>query len=359
MILANEIDGKAAAWLSELCARGHLPDMTIDARDIQLLNGSDLDGYTQVHLFAGIGGWPLALELAGWPREREVWTGSCPCQPFSVAGKRKGASDERDLWPEMFRLIKERRPATIFGEQVASADVVGTQLEADFLVAVQTGEFARANKLAKRLAQSRAFHYHPRWLTRIRSDLASIGYSLRWKVLGAHSVGAPQIRQRLYWVADRSGFGRKRIRQSWGRGAGFEDDGAGYGPIRLADAAGGETLAADARQLEPRDGGAGDAGRLGDAESARPSRSRPNMHVKRANADGAGDPWRPYTLIPCRDPKRGIVHRRVPTEPAFQPLAARLPARVVRLRGYGNSIVPQVGAAFVKAFLETEMEKSA
>lgn len=66
-------------------------------------------------------GWAIALALAGWPEDREVWTGSCPCQPFSSAGRQKGKSDERHLWPVWFELIKAVQPATIYGEQVASA----------------------------------------------------------------------------------------------------------------------------------------------------------------------------------------------------------------------------------------------
>ena len=51
----------------------------------------------------------LALRLAGWPDDRPVWTGSCPCQPFSAAGEGKAADDERHLWPDWFPLIAERR----------------------------------------------------------------------------------------------------------------------------------------------------------------------------------------------------------------------------------------------------------
>ena len=60
------------------------------------------------------------LEWAGW--EGPVWTGSCPCQPFSSAGLRAGSDDPRHLWPAWFRLIRECRPDTVFGEQVPGAD---------------------------------------------------------------------------------------------------------------------------------------------------------------------------------------------------------------------------------------------
>ena len=80
------------------------------------------EGFDQVHLFAGIGGWSHALRLAGWPDDQPVWTGSCPCQPLSVAGRRQGHADERHLWPAFHRLIAERRPPIVFGEQVASGD---------------------------------------------------------------------------------------------------------------------------------------------------------------------------------------------------------------------------------------------
>ena len=170
----NEFDPFAAKWLKNLW-----PEAVIDDRDIRDVQAADVAGFERCHFFGGIGGWELALQLAGWPAGREVWTGSCPCQPFSSAGKRKGVQDERHLWPEWFRLIKEVRPQTIFGEQVASADVVGTQLEAAFVKSVQDGDFARANKLAKRLAQSNGFHYWARWVDRVQADLAASRRGIR------------------------------------------------------------------------------------------------------------------------------------------------------------------------------------
>lgn len=121
----NEHDQKTAAWLRSLILAGAIPDGHVDERSIADVHPSDLKGYTQCHFFAGIGGWSYALQLAGWLSDRPVWTGSCPCQPFSTAGKGLAQADERHLWPVFFDLIRQRRPPIVFGEQVASAAVVG------------------------------------------------------------------------------------------------------------------------------------------------------------------------------------------------------------------------------------------
>ena len=121
----NENDPHAAQWLRNLIAAGHIAPGEVDERDIRDVVPADLAGFTQCHWFAGIGVWSLALRQAGWPDDRPVWTGSCPCQPFSAAGKGKGIKDARHLWPDWFGLIRECRPPVIFGEQVASPQVIG------------------------------------------------------------------------------------------------------------------------------------------------------------------------------------------------------------------------------------------
>lgn len=160
----NDFEPFVCGWLTNLISAGHLPQGDVDGRSICDIEPGELRGYRQCHFFAGIGGWPYALQLAGWPEDKEIWTGSCPCQPFSAAGKRKALQDERDLWPAFFRLVAECRPEHIFGEQVESAIADG-------------------------------------WLDRICDDLGGEGYTVRAAVLPACSVGAPHRRYRLFWVA--------------------------------------------------------------------------------------------------------------------------------------------------------------
>ena len=159
----NEIDPHAAAWLRELIKAGHIASGDVDERSITDVQPDDLRGYDQCHFFAGIGGWSDALRLAGWPDDRPVWTGSCPCQPFSSAsgGLGKRLEDRRHLWPVWFRLIAASRPRAVFGEQVADA-----------------GD----------------------WFDGVCHDLEALGYEIGASVLPACSVGFDHIRHRIYFV---------------------------------------------------------------------------------------------------------------------------------------------------------------
>lgn len=161
----NEIDPYAAQWLRNLMAVGAIPAGDVDERSIEDIKPDELRGYSQCHFFAGIGGWAYALALAGWPDGRSVWTGSCPCQPFSEAGKRAGLADKRHLWPAWFHLIRECRPPVVFGEQVAAA--------------VRHG-----------------------WLDGVVSDLEGSGYAVGSSILSASAADAPHRRDRLWFVAD-------------------------------------------------------------------------------------------------------------------------------------------------------------
>lgn len=161
----NENDRFAAAWLRELIAGGHIAEGEVDEREIREVEPADLKGFTQCHFFAGIGVWSYALRSAGWGDDEPVWTGSCPCQPFSSAGKRLGTADVRHLWPEWWRLIEERHPDVVFGEQVASPDGLA-------------------------------------WLDIVQTDLEGAGYAFAPFDLCAAGFGAPHQRQRLYFVAE-------------------------------------------------------------------------------------------------------------------------------------------------------------
>lgn len=387
MTYYNEFDRHAAAWLRELGKAGEIEPGEVDERSIADVTADDVRRYTRCHWFAGIGGWDYALRLAGWPTNRPVWTGSCPCQPYSAAGKRKGHKDERDLWPVFYGLIKEARPSVIFGEQVASSDVIGSSVEAAFVDAVQRGDYARANKLAKRVVTQPAFHSHPRWITRVRADLEGVGYAVRWSILGAHSVQAPHIRQRLYWVANatepRAGEDERQLRGMSGWRC--ED-----GRLAYRESEGRSGMVAERETgigKRSRVGGGCTVGRLADADVTRPlssthrgihsgekSTGTRDVELERCGGDcrlehttsdgrgewrtkpggrsiagGCGDSfWSDSILIPCRDGKA----RRL--KPGIEPLVDGIPGRVGLLRGYGNAIVPQVAAAFIRAFLETE-----
>ena len=161
----NEIDPYAAAWLRNLIKDGHIADGVVDERSISDVKPEELYEFTQCHFFAGIGVWSHALRSAGWEDNRPVWTGSCPCQPFSGAGTRKGMADERHLWPHWFHLIEECQPPTVFGEQVASKDGLG-------------------------------------WIDLVQADMEGADYAIGAFDLCSAGFGAPHIRQRLWFVAD-------------------------------------------------------------------------------------------------------------------------------------------------------------
>ena len=185
----NEYDTFNAAGLRELIADGLIAEGDVDERSISLVQPGDLRGYTQCHFFAGIGGWSRALRLAGWPDDEPVWTGSCPCQPFSVAGERRGTEDDRHLWPRFSYLIKECSPVVVFGEQVAAA----------------AGE-VNGNC----------------WLDLVQADMERAGYAFGSAVFPAAGVGAPHLRDRLYFVADSGRIRHGSIRQAGECG---QDDG--------------------------------------------------------------------------------------------------------------------------------------
>lgn len=317
MTYYNENDPKAAAWLRELISRGLIAPGIVDERSILDVRSTDLSGYAQCHFFAGIGGWSYALRLAGWPDDRPVWTGSCPCQPFSAAGKGLGTEDPRHLWPEFRRLIKVGKPAIVFGEQVASKAGRG-------------------------------------WLAGVRLDLEALGYGVGAADLCAAGSGAPHIRQRLYWVAD-AGYEQAGRPADAGEAQGWRafGDASGCGATsRLANANGIDTGAerqqrSGEQRQQPQDGRVGGMVYPERPEAARLGRERLSLEPEQETGrPGHGVAWSDFEVIGCADGKA----RR--TQSGLFPLAHGIPARMGRLRGYGNAIVPQCAQAFIEACCE-------
>jgi DNA (cytosine-5)-methyltransferase 1 len=290
----NENDQKIAAWLKELIKRGLVADGEVDTRSIVDVRPDDVAGFTQCHWFAGIGGWSLALRIAGWSDDRAVWTGSCPCQPFSLAGKGDGFADERHLWPAWHWLIQQRRPVVVFGEQVASP-------------------------------AGRA------WLDLVSTDMEGIVYALGAAVLPVACVGAPGERHRLWFVADTNGERRQKQRLhlcEWQPRSALLEVARGREAVWLGDASG-EGLA-----LGPLED---------DGPRALRIEGRAIGEAGLARGFWAGADWLYHSDGKYR-----------PVEPGTFPLAARLPGDVDQIRGYGNAINPYVAAEFIAAYLEAE-----
>ncbi|HBZ8434961.1 TPA: DNA cytosine methyltransferase [Klebsiella aerogenes] len=328
----NEIDPFAAQWLRNLIAAGHIAPGEVDERSIEDVTPDDLRGFTQCHFFAGIGVWPHSLRLAGWPDDKPVWTGSCPCQPFSAAGKGDGFADERHLWPHFFHLISERRPQHVFGEQVASGN---------------------ANT----------------WFDLVQADLEGVGYAFGLVPFTSAGIGAPHIRERAYWVAhssseqyhqcNYSADERRRSRNS-------EQNRLGGGLDRMANAS------SDRREQWCQ----GSEAKKGRKERSISGRELPNRseryplsdiqqaslrEIKCISTLEVNGFWRDADWLLCRDGKwrpvepgtfplvDGAAARMGRVEPGVARVASS--NRVGRLKGYGNAINAQAAAEFIRAYV--------
>lgn len=290
----NEWEPYPAQWLRNLIKGGLIADGEVDERSIKDVKADDLKNFTQCHFFAGIGGWSGALRLAGWPDERPVWTGSCPCQPFSVAGSHKGKEDDRHLWPQWMHHIRECNPSTIFGEQVTGAIAHG-------------------------------------WFDDVVEGLEKEGYAVGAAVIPACGVGAPHRRERLWFVAHSGSAGRrKRLlcqrennEQPLKEGRSIISSQPSETPTSMAYA-----KSQRCRKKRP--------------DSQRPT-ERPAFGSDVSNTDR-------------RSLERPSVSRSECDFWEFEPSVGRvangIPARAYKLRAYGNAIVPQVAQAFIEAFME-------
>ena len=382
----NEIDPFAAQWLRNLIAAGHIAPGEVDERSIEDVTPDDLKGFTQCHFFAGIGVWSHSLSLAGWPDDRPVWTGSCPCQPFSAAGKGDGFADERHLWPHFFHLISERRPQHVFGEQVAAGN---------------------ANV----------------WFDLVQADLEGMGYAFGLVPFTSAGIGAPHIRERAYWVANADSVASDR--RGSVRAPGRDEYSNGGDDVRMADAnhnrqqpGQGAGCRCQCAEQGIDIGRGGENGGLGNANFARleglsgndcaegregttgPA-AAPGVYDGMANTEGSGRRerieniagvrignaeegtagrfvkhggmvdefrtlevngfWRDADWLFCRDGKwrpvepgtfplvDGAAARMGRVEPGVARVASS--NRVGRLKGYGNAINAQAAAAFIRAYM--------
>lgn len=384
----NEIDPFAAAWLRELIKAGHIAPGDVDTRSIVDVRPDDLRKYTQCHFFAGIGVWSYSLRRAGWPDSRPIWTMSCPCQPFSAAGKGGGFDDERHLWPFAHYLVEECRPAVVAGEQVASKDGLA-------------------------------------WLDLVQADMEGTGYAFGAVDTCAAGFGAPHIRQRLYWMGKRlddtagarhvrsignaetnsRNEARLRVPSSGeqvgrlgdddarleGQRSGYQTESGRYGeigPVTTTGEFGG--VGNTGRQSSEWDARTVPGSEASSRGSGRPDGDHGNGHSNASVFSGMADPaefgrdgrragearhepgalerfnglcslsgrdlrdpgptnglWRDSDWLFCRDGKWR------PVEPGTFPLAHGATARVGRLRGYGNAINAEQAQGFIEACIET------
>ena len=243
----NELDPAACAVLRELIARNVIAPGVVLEASIKDLTANDLRGFSQVHLFAGAGCWSVAARLAGWPDDKPLWTASCPCQPFSAAGKGAGVLDPRHLWPDVFRLVGQLNPRTLVGEQVSGAAGYG-------------------------------------WLDGVRADLEGEGYACEAVDIPALAVNAPHQRNRLYWVAMADASIRERQRDDnrhGSRRAGSDDEDVEHA---AGERRGEGWPEHELRGGRPAASGADVRGAVGDAIGA-------GLEGQRGNEPGASEGW--------------------------------------------------------------------
>lgn len=291
----NENDKHCVAALRELIRTGLIPDGDVDDRSIKEVSSDDIKGYTQCHFFAGIGGWAYAARLAGWGDDRQMWTGSCPCQPFSAAGKKRGADDQRHLWPDFFRLIRGCQPKIVMGEQVAGALGYG-------------------------------------WLDGVLSDLEGKNYTGEAVDIPACSIDAPNIRSRIYWYAKKGMADAECRERNWRTiepWRGREGRGVIEWPSAECIAMGN---ADDLWKLQSEGREQNIGGWDGDT-----------------NERNNGSFWSDAEWITCHDGKA----RRA--QPCIRLLVDGLPGRIPLWRGAGNAINPILAAEVIRAIMETSL----
>jgi len=294
-------------------------------------------------LFSGIGGFSLGLEATEgfetsafcdidpycrkvlqkhWPNipiyedikklkgtdigQVDVITGGYPCQPFSVAGKKKGVEDKRHLWPEYFRLVKELRPTWVIGENVSGHIKLG--------------------------------------LDSVISDLESEGYSTRTFSISASSIGAKHQRERIWIVAHtRQPF--RRVEPTWDkeslRRGTFEETKWSTNTNTTSRSSEGTEIMANSIKF-----GLEKHGHSKTTESIKRNQTVANSNSKRQQ-----EQWR--TITTQTKNKSIECSSWWETEPNVGRVVNGLPKRVDRLKSLGNSLVPQIPFYIGQTILRT------
>lgn len=339
----SENDRQKAAWIRELIKQKLVTDGEVDERSIEDVLPADLVGFRRCHFFAGVAIWDYALNCAGYDRwDITTYTASCPCQPFSTAGKGKGIADERHLWPAFYHIASIRKPDVIFGEQVASKDGLA-------------------------------------WLDTVQSDMEAMAYAFGPVVVPTAGVGAPHIRHRVFFVADSQS---ERCGKAWersGRPSQRLSDSGEFSALVIAPESGdrrdtGETTREKCETFgSGEDEGDWDRKLINTSQSGimdYPSGARLQGHAGNGNhgnrpgrlgaittgstteAGPVNGFWRDAEWVYCRPEPRYPEGSYRAVRPGSFPLVDGAPARVVRLRGYGDGINAEVAKEFIKAYLD-------
>lgn len=187
----NDIEPYSTELLELRVADGWLPDGEISSEDIRKVATQDLSKYGQCHLFAGIGGFPLGARLAGLPDVYRLFTAGFPCQPFSNAGRKAGASDSRYLWPETLAALKSHRPDVAVLENVSG------------LTSMAFPSLRSLMDIKTSLAGFRDYIYRKKELgilNHITDGLEEAGYSVQPLIIPACATDAKHRRDRIWIV---------------------------------------------------------------------------------------------------------------------------------------------------------------